>query len=181
MRFLSRSPSSSVSISICTLRRSRTFSILERGCWPRRRTGPLLADPEGGELCAFVREPAKLPAYRLYEVVVDAEDHQAISRWWADRFGVEAMHDREDGFSWIEGAPGMPWELVFQAVPEPKTVKNRIHWDLRGVTEEFVAAGAHLQRRHDHEIGWDVLTDPEGNEFCVFAPPTAPSVLHGPC
>ncbi len=120
----------------------------------------LLADPEGGELCAFVREPAKLPAYRLYEVVVDAEDHQAISRWWADRFGVEAMHDREGGFSWIERAPGMPWELVFQAVPEPKTVKNRIHWDLRGVTEEFVAAGAHLQRRHDHEIGWDVLTDP---------------------
>jgi Glyoxalase-like domain len=141
----------------------------------------VLADPEGGEVCAFVREPAKLPAYRLYEVVVDAEDHQAISRWWADRFGVEAMQGREGGFSWIEGAPGMPWELVFQAVPEPKTVKNRIHWDLRAVTEDFVAAGAHLQRRHDHEIGWDVLTDPEGNEFCVFAPPTTPSVLHGPC
>ena len=33
----------------------------------------VLADPEGGELCAFVREPAELPAYRLYEVVVDAD------------------------------------------------------------------------------------------------------------
>ncbi len=75
----------------------------------------------------------------------------------------------------------MPWELVFQRVPEPKTVKNRIHWDVWGATEEFLAAGARLLRAHDHEIDWDVLADPEGNEFCVFTPPAAPSVLHGPC
>ena len=64
----------------------------------------------------------------------------------------------------------MPWELVFGAVPEPKTVKNRIHWDVWGDTSELLAAGATLLRaRDDHEIGWDVLADPEGNEFCVFA------------
>ena len=133
----------------------------------------VLADPEGGELCAFVRAPAELPAYRLYEVVVDAEDHQMISRWWADRFVVSATHERERGFSWIEGAPGMPWGMVFQGVPEPKTVKNRIHWDVWGTAEEFLAAGARLLRAHDHEIDWDVLADPEGNEFCVFTPPAA--------
>jgi len=133
----------------------------------------VLADPEGGELCAFVRAPAELPAYRLYEVVVDAADHEAISDWWADRYGVAAGHDQERGFSWIEGAPGMPWELVFQPVPEPKTMKNRIHWDVWGTTEEFLAAGARLLRAHDQEIKWDVLADPEGNEFCVFTPALA--------
>ena len=92
----------------------------------------VLADPEGGELCAFARQPAELPAYRLYEVVVDAADHRAISQWWADRFDISAMHEQERGFSVIEGA-GMPWALIFQGVPEPKTVKNRIHWDLWGI------------------------------------------------
>jgi hypothetical protein len=140
----------------------------------------VLADPEGGELCAFVRQPAELPAYRLYEVVIDADDHQAISQWWADQFGVRAMHEPDRGFSWIEGAPGIPCALVFQGVPEAKTVKNRIHWDVWGAPDDVLAAGAHLLRAHDHEIDWDVLADPAGNEFCVF-PLSSRSVLHGTC
>jgi hypothetical protein len=59
--------------------------------------------------------------------------------------------------------------MVFGRVPEPKAVKNRLHWDVRGNTDELVAAGARLLRARDDEIGWDVLADPEGNEFCVFA------------
>jgi hypothetical protein len=63
----------------------------------------------------------------------------------------------------------MPFEgIVFGPVPEPKTVKNRIHWDVYGDTAELLAAGATLLRRKDTEIRWDVLADPEGNEFCVF-------------
>jgi Glyoxalase-like domain len=58
--------------------------------------------------------------------------------------------------------------MVFQSVPEPKTVKNRIHWDVWGETATFLATGATLLRGRDDEIGWDVLADPEGNEFCVF-------------
>ena len=55
-------------------------------------------------------------------------------------------------------------------VPEPKTVKNRLHWDVRGDVDELIAAGARLLRARDEEISWDVLADPEGNEFCVFDP-----------
>ena len=128
----------------------------------------LMADPEGGELCAFVRSPAELPSYRLYELIVDAQDPPSIARWWAERFGVEAQHDEDDG--WLEQAPGMPWELIFQKVPEPKLVKNRIHWDVVGDTAELLAAGATLLRSRDGERAWDVLADPEGNEFCVFEP-----------
>jgi Glyoxalase-like domain len=128
----------------------------------------VVADPEGGELCAFVREPGSLPDYRVYEVVVDAADPVVIASWWAERYGSEVCHDQDRGFSWIDGPPGMPWPMVFQWVPEPKTVKNRMHWDIWGETDNLLAAGARLLRSHDDEIGWDVLADPEGNEFCVF-------------
>jgi Glyoxalase-like domain len=131
----------------------------------------VLADPEGGELCAFVRDPDALPDYRIYEVVVDAADPVTIASWWAERYNADVCHDQDRGFSWIEEVSGMPWPMVFQSVPEPKTVKNRIHWDVWGETATFLTAGATLLRGRDDEIGWDVLADPEGNEFCVFTRP----------
>ena len=133
----------------------------------------VLADPEGGELCAFVRDPSTLPDYRLYEVVVDSADPAAIATWWADRFGVPVQHGTDPGagtFSWLEGALGPEVGLVFGAVPEPKTAKNRLHWDVRGDVDELVAAGARRLRAPDEDIEWHVLADPEGNEFCVFPP-----------
>ena len=92
----------------------------------------VLADPEGGELCAFVRDPSDLPDYRLYEFGVDSADPARIATWWADRFGVEVHHDHDQEFSWLEGPPGPPFGMVFSRVPEPKTVKNRLHWDVPG-------------------------------------------------
>ncbi|HET9562895.1 MAG TPA: VOC family protein [Propionibacteriaceae bacterium] len=128
----------------------------------------VLADPEGGELCAFVREPEALPNYRVYEVVVDAADPVSIASWWAERYAATVCHDQDRAFSWIDQAPRMPWAMVFPWVPEPKTVKNRMHWDVWGKTEDLLTAGARLIRKRDDEIDWDVLADPEGNEFCVF-------------
>jgi hypothetical protein len=54
-------------------------------------------------------------------------------------------------------------------VPERKAVKNRMHMDVFGNTSELLALGASLVRAHGGDIEWDVLADPEGNEFCVFA------------
>jgi Glyoxalase-like domain len=127
-----------------------------------------MSDPEGGELCAFVRDAGTLTDYRLYEVVVDSADPPAIATWWADRFGVPVEHDRDQESSWLEGPPGPPFGLVFGRVPEPKTVKNRLHWDVRGEVDELLAAGARLLRVPDDDISWHILADPEGNEFCVF-------------
>jgi hypothetical protein len=54
-------------------------------------------------------------------------------------------------------------------VPEPKAVKNRVHWDLVcDDVDALVAKGATLLRGPDDDIDWHVLADPEGNEFCVF-------------
>ena len=84
---------------------------------------------------------------------------------------VQHGTDTGDGeSSWLEGVLGPEVELVFGAVPEPKTVKNRVHWDVRGDVDELLAAGARLLRRPDADIHWHILADPEGNEFCVFAP-----------
>jgi len=124
-----------------------------------------------GDIFMLKDDPDALPDYRIYEVVVDAADPVTIASWWAARYNADVCHDQDRGFSWIEGASGMPWPMVFQSVPETKTVKNRIHWDVWGETATFLAAGATLLRGRDDEIGWDVLADPEGNEFCVFTRP----------
>ncbi len=133
---------------------------------PDERRWTVLLDPEGGELCAFVRE--EVPAYKGYELVVDSADAPAIARWWADVFGVAAKNDGQTWW-WLEGVPGMPFDswLFDDAVPEPKTVKNRLHWDVYGDVDELLAAGATLLWELPR---WTTLADPEGNEFCVFTP-----------
>ena len=53
-------------------------------------------------------------------------------------------------------------------MPEPKTVKNRIHWDvLVDDVADLVGAGA-VVIRPQGEDPWTMLADPEGNEFCAF-------------
>jgi len=52
----------------------------------------------------------------------------------------------------------------------PARFKDRMHHDVVGGTAALLALGATLVRERDEEINWDVLADPEGNEFCVFAP-----------
>ncbi|MGQ0630242.1 MAG: VOC family protein [Sporichthyaceae bacterium] len=137
----------------------------------------VLRDPEGQEICAFVR--AEIAAYRLYEIVVDAIDPAPIARWWGEVLGVDVQSDSFDtaihgptlrSYSWLEPVPGAPFDaLVFVPVPEPKSVKNRVHWDVIGDTDELVEAGARLLLPKGEDCRWDVLADPDGNEFCVFA------------
>ncbi len=55
-------------------------------------------------------------------------------------------------------------------VPEPKVVKNRMHIDVFGHVDELLANGATLVLPKGDDRDWDVLADPEGNEFCVFTP-----------
>jgi hypothetical protein len=154
-----------------------TDEVLARGA-TRLDWGPfrwdVVQDLEGGELCVFTR--AEVPAYRLYEVVVDARDSHRIATWWAEVLGATVQHhqdDDQDGevFSWFEDAPGMPFEMVFGDVPEPKSVKNRIHWDVDTADVRLlVDHGATVLRERDGEVGWTVMADPEGNEFCAFTP-----------
>jgi hypothetical protein len=128
----------------------------------------VMADVEGGEFCAFLRD--EVPTERLHGVVVASADPRAQAEWWGAAYGAEIVH-HDDGYSTVEQVPGMPIQTMdFVPVPEPKTVKNRIHWDVIGDPDALARAGAAILRRPDDEIRWTVMADPEGNEFCVFLP-----------
>jgi len=148
------------------------------GTLVRERGGDIewhvLEDPDGIPLCVFEPHPAAPEALGAFELVVDAADPIPIAYWWADLTGGTVHQDDGKSWVWIEGAAGFPWRYwVFQTVPEPKTTKNRVHWDvtLTDVTvDALVGAGATLLRPQDASIGWSVMADPDGNEFCAFEP-----------
>lgn len=126
----------------------------------------VMADPEGGEFCAFLRDLP--PAERLHGLAVDARDPDALAAWWADVFGARLL-PREHEWRTVEDVPGMPIATMdFAWVPEVKAAKNRIHWDVAADLDDVLDRGATLLRARDDTIGWHVLADPEGNEFCVF-------------
>ncbi|WP_371669739.1 hypothetical protein OG985_20110 [Streptomyces sp. NBC_00289] len=74
-----------------------------------------------------------------------------------------------------DSGTGLGRRLLFQRVPEPKTVKNRLHLDLHpgdglraAEVERLERLGARVLRRVAEPSGeWVVMADPEGNEFCV--------------
>ena len=126
----------------------------------------VMTDPEGGEFCAFLREPADLPVFRLHGVVVDCADPERDAHWWGERFGIEPT--KNDGWWTLEGVTSDPvLTMDFVPVPEPKTVKNRVHWDVYGHVADFEAAGAQVLWTQPR---WTTMADPSGNEFCVFPP-----------
>lgn len=127
----------------------------------------VMRDPDGGEFCAFLRDD--VPDYRFFQLVVDAADAEEIARWWGAVFEADPVSHSTPDWWGITDVPDMPFEAItFGEVPEPKTVKNRIHWDVYANVADMEAAGATLLRAKGDEIGWHVMADPEGNEFCVF-------------
>ena len=124
---------------------------------------------------------------RLTEIVVDCHDPAALAAFWAAALGYHVVWTEEGQIeiaAWEGEPPGLAEQvrrgpvvpaLVFVTVPEGKTIKNRLHLDIRPVgcsyeaeVERLIGLGA---RRADVGQGskpWAVLADPEGNEFCVL-------------
>ena len=131
-----------------------------------------------------------------FQITVDCADAQRMTAFWSIALGYVEEPPPAGYLSWedflrandiavpptgsigaIVDPDGVGPRLLFLRVPENKTVKNRVHLDLRAgrsddakhtKVAELVAAGAMRVRRVD-ENGqwWMVMTDPEGNEFCV--------------
>jgi hypothetical protein len=119
---------------------------------------------------------------RFKDLCLDARDHQALADWWCAAIGYvrrddleadQAQDDEPRPLDWpvpiVDPAGEGPLMWIIP-VSEPKIVKNRMHFDVVGETWPLLSAGATMVRQQDDEIEWDVLADPEGNEFCVFAP-----------
>jgi len=115
----------------------------------------------------------------LADIVLDCTHPASLARFWAAALGgyevapyddAEIERLRAMGITDIEDDPsvmvvGPGPRLCFQRVPEGKTVKNRVHFDVRGDVSEFVQLGATVFEEHER---WTTLQDPEGNEFCVL-------------
>jgi hypothetical protein len=131
----------------------------------------VMQDPEGGEFCAFIRDGRSALPGRFYEVVVDSTDPHRQREWWGRVFAMPAKEEPARDHAALISAGRAPFDfLCFVPVPEPKTVKNRVHWDVTTPdVDALIAHGATVLREPDNEINWHVLADPEGNEFCAFA------------
>jgi len=137
----------------------------------------VLADPEGNEFC--VLEPRAI--YRdtgpIAAVVVDCADPRAMARFWGQAMDW-TVHEVNDDFASLRSAKGVGPYLEFIRTPDVKTVKNRVHLDLRPYPGDDQAAEVARLRAlgaTDIDIGqgdvsWACLADPEGNEFDVLTP-----------
>ena len=109
-------------------------------------------------------------------ITIDCSDPYRLALWWCEVFGVAPSPEDHPGdpealCAWADGQT----RLLFEAVPEPKSGKNRVHVDLqpeghRGEeVERLVQLGASFVSDHRRAEGggWVVLADPEGNEFCL--------------
>jgi len=109
----------------------------------------------------------------VFNVTFDCADPRALSSFWSEVTGYEATEVRDDFVRLRAPDHRGVRHLLFFKVPEPKTVKNRMHVDLatRDADAEvarLVSLGAtEIEHRTGNGTQWVVMTDPEGNEFCI--------------
>lgn len=104
-------------------------------------------------------------------VTIDCEDPRHLAAFWTAALEVEIEQDFGDFLVLAATHGGV--RLGFQRVPEARGGKNRVHVDFGTTDREkevkrLVELGATAHDEHSMPgITWTVLTDPEGNEFCV--------------
>jgi catechol 2,3-dioxygenase-like lactoylglutathione lyase family enzyme len=105
-------------------------------------------------------------------LAIDCIDPPGLAHWWSRLLGG-TVEVHPQGYATLHTPEGLA--LDFLPVPEPKTGKNRLHLDVRSrafatAIEQALARGA--TRADDIYAGgrWQVLRDPEGNEFCLLRP-----------
>ena len=121
-------------------------------------------------------------ATRLVQIAMNARDDSALGRFWAEALGWGLSSEgpgvtnlEPEGFAYPNAAAVYIDIIV---VPEPKTVKNRVHIDLATTSAAHQAdliarlreLGATPADVGQGDVPWTVLADPEGNEFCVLEP-----------
>jgi hypothetical protein len=108
-------------------------------------------------------------------LTVDARDPESLARWWAQTLGWDVLDPVPAGVE-VREPEGRAPSLFFVPVNGEKTIKNRLHLDLyaedRAATiEDLIARGAsHVDVGQSADAEWVVLSDPEGNEFCLLEP-----------
>ncbi|GAA1744528.1 VOC family protein [Nonomuraea bangladeshensis] len=113
----------------------------------------------------------------IHAVTVDAADPYALASWWSRATGLPLGEDDQPGDDEVMLRTERDPYVLFIRVPEGKTVKNRLHFDVNGTAgatrdeevDRLIGLGAtvHADLRRPDGTGWVTMLDPEGNEFCV--------------
>ncbi|HEY2278319.1 MAG TPA: VOC family protein [Streptosporangiaceae bacterium] len=111
----------------------------------------------------------------VFGVSFDAHDAEAVASFWAAALGRTVADGASRDNAVLSADPAIPGSRIgFHRVPESKTVKNRMHFDL--ITTDFDAEidrltglGATKLNEVNKTAHWATLADPEGNEFDVIA------------
>ncbi len=110
-------------------------------------------------------------ALNIEHLTFDCHDAQALAAFWSAAIGQPI---EDDWGEFVRLAPGQGGiRLAFQAVPEDKIAKNRMHMDINSnnmaeTVENLIELGASVVAEHPSpNATWTVMQDPEGNEFCV--------------
>jgi catechol 2,3-dioxygenase-like lactoylglutathione lyase family enzyme len=116
---------------------------------------------------------------RIQCLCIDSAHPSRSANFWEAALGWRRTHDTDSEVV-LEPPAGSPEDgvapdLLFLKVPEPKSVKNRLHLDLRPVDQaaevtRLEALGARRVDIGQGDVSWVVLADPDGNEFCVLKP-----------
>ncbi len=117
------------------------------------------------------------PIGRLAWIQIDCRDPRHLAAFWGAVFGLKVGDTFGEPPHYVGLAklgPHSP-DISFQRVPEPKTVKNRLHFDIWvddvewATTQIETLGGRRLPLEDFQEFGfrWRVMADPEGNEFCL--------------
>jgi catechol 2,3-dioxygenase-like lactoylglutathione lyase family enzyme len=110
----------------------------------------------------------------MLAVAFDCADARAVAEFWAAVFGRQIAEEHSTAQHVVllpgEGAASGP-SLVFNVVPEPKTIKNRVHLDIAtsayaAEADRLVGLGARKLGEHEGSTSrWTTFADIEGNEF----------------
>lgn len=137
----------------------------------------VMADPEGNEFCVLEPRPLYRDTGPVAAVVVDCADPRQLARFW-DGAMDWTLHEVSDDQARMRSAQGVGPYLEFIRSADTKSGWNRVHLDVRPYPGDDMAAEAARLRAlgatdpgiDQSALGWTVLVDPEGNEFCVLTP-----------
>ncbi|SCE83199.1 Glyoxalase-like domain-containing protein [Micromonospora mirobrigensis] len=135
----------------------------------------VMADPEGNEFCVLDPRPEHRDTGPIAAVVVDCADPRAMARFWGEATDW-TVHEVTDSEAVLRSAQGVGPYLRFHRTPDVKTGWNRVHLDVRPYPGDDPQAEVARLRALGATpveldgIHWTVLTDPEGNEFCLLSP-----------
>jgi Glyoxalase-like domain len=111
---------------------------------------------------------------KFTELVIDCADPDRMAEFWSAVLDYK-ITEKDDDSVYIEGPPESGPGLLFQIVPEGKSVKNRLHIDVSPVDrdqpeelERLLSLGARRIDIGQGDVSWVVLADLEDNEFCLL-------------